>query len=295
MLADLLYGAGLHDLAEPIDMLEGGAGDGSLKPFFCRMGNKYTVRHKILPLIPDHEVYVEPFAGSGAIFFNKTKAVKNVLNDLSKETIAQLRLLQHAPDEITQYPDSNTIQGHKALWNKPARTVPQKIAHNIIRTCAGFRSSMGEVKVAKNIYQSPSIRNRAKKIAEYRDRLRGVSLTSEDYATTIKRNDGPHTFFFIDPPYEGSDAKLGYAGVEDGFDFERLANTLKGIKGKFLMTINDSANIRRVFSDFNQKGFEGAMAMKSQTVTNKNSKDYGKTVKYSRPELFISNYPLKRS
>jgi len=295
MIANLLYGAGLDNLAEDIDELEGGAGDGSLKPFFCRMGNKYTVRHKILPLIPDHTVYVEPFAGSAAIFFSKTKADKNVLNDLSKETISQLRLLQHAPDEITKYPDSNTVQGHKALWNKPATTIPQKIARNIIRTCAGFRSSMAEVKVAKNIYNNPSIRNRAKKVAEYRDRLRGVNLTSEDYATTIKRNDGPHTFFFVDPPYEGSDARLGYAGVEDGFDFERLAKTLKGIKGKFLMTINDSPNVRKVFGDFYQKGFEGAMAMKAQVNTSKASKDYGKVTKYSRPELFISNYPLKRS
>jgi DNA adenine methylase len=154
---------------------------------------------------------------------------------------------------------------------------------------------MGEVKVPKNIYNAPSIHRKVARIAEYRDRLRGVELTSQDYEKVVKANDGPNTFFFIDPPYEGSDTGLHYAGVEDGFDFERLAKTLKGIKGKFLMTINDSPNVRNLFKGFNFRKFEGAHNMKTTTITNKTSKDYGKTVKYSRPEVFISNYRLPAS
>ena len=57
-----------------------------LKPPFCRQGNKYRLRNIIIPMFPQHTIYVEPFAGSSAIFFNKPKLEKNVLNDLAVYT-----------------------------------------------------------------------------------------------------------------------------------------------------------------------------------------------------------------
>jgi len=33
-----------------------------LKPPFCRQGNKYPLRKHIIPLFPNHTIYVEPFA-----------------------------------------------------------------------------------------------------------------------------------------------------------------------------------------------------------------------------------------
>ena len=62
-LYDLLCGAGLHEVAEEI----------RLRPLFPRIGSKFNLRNKIIPLIPEHTTYVEPFAGSSAIFFGRTK------------------------------------------------------------------------------------------------------------------------------------------------------------------------------------------------------------------------------
>jgi DNA adenine methylase len=39
-------------------------------------------RH-ILPLIPEHRLYAEPFFGGGAIFFGKPKSHTEVINDLN--------------------------------------------------------------------------------------------------------------------------------------------------------------------------------------------------------------------
>ena len=85
-------------------------------------------------------------------------------------------------------------------------------------------------------------------------------------------------FFFIDPPYENTD-KTFYN--ESQFDYEKLAYILKNIKGLFLLTLNDTKNIRNIFKDFIIKKIN----VKSQGWRNNNKH-------IVRKELFIMNYTL---
>jgi len=55
--------------------------DEELKPIFCRTGSKTSIVDKILRIIPNHNTYVEAFAGGAAVFWKKPKANKNVIND----------------------------------------------------------------------------------------------------------------------------------------------------------------------------------------------------------------------
>ena len=284
-LAELLHGAGLHHWAYDVsgDDLEGGGEDDvSLKPFFCRMGSKFLLRKMIVPMIPPHQKYVEPFAGGAAIFFSKDKAVKSVLNDLDKETAGALKLLQHAPTALDQYPKSDTLAGHMRIFNTPPAGTAQKIARQVVKTCSGFSGT--PVENSKRIYKSPSIQTKVKHIEDYKEKLKGVKITSQDYAKVIQQNDGPNTFFFIDPPYENTAKSAGYA-EDKGFDFERLANVLSHIKGKFLMTMNASPRIRQLFSRFNQKPFTALSNLALKETS-------GKRKAYERQELFIYNYTL---
>lgn len=62
----------------------------------------------------------------------------------------------------------------------------------------------------------------------------------------IARYDGPEALFYIDPPYWGSEDDYG-RGVWDRHDFAALAEQLRGIKGRFLLSINDVPEIRELF------------------------------------------------
>lgn len=277
-LHELLCGAGLHDIADEL----------RLRPIFPRVGNKFALRNKILPLIPEHKTYVEPFAGSSAIFFWKPKADHSVLNDLDKAVVSGLRMLKTAPTDPAKYPQPSTLEAVKRQFVKPATTVPEKIVKRMIVSSSGFLGTT--VERPKQIYRTAGIPQKVRKIADAREKLKGVEITSEDYAKVVRSNDKPSTFFFLDPPYENSTKQMGYAEHKD-FDFERLADTLKHIKGKFLMTINDSPRIRDLFSSFYIKPF-----VADTNLRQVNHRKDGKKVStpYERKEVFISNYPLTK-
>ena len=46
-----------------------------------RLGNKTSIAKDIIKHFPPHDLYIEPFFGAGGIFFNKTPAKYNILND----------------------------------------------------------------------------------------------------------------------------------------------------------------------------------------------------------------------
>lgn len=54
---------------------------------FRYAGGKFYARNLILEHIPEHLYYIEPFAGGASIFFAKSKAQKNWLNDIDDDLI----------------------------------------------------------------------------------------------------------------------------------------------------------------------------------------------------------------
>lgn len=285
MISELLYGAGLKGHAFAYELCGCGVDD-PLRPMYPRIGNKFKLRNMIVPLIPEHTKYVEPFAGSSAIFFAKPKAEQNVLNDLDKDTIRGLRLLQNAPTDVESYPDLTTRKEHQDYFTHPLKSKQGQIALRIIETADGFFGM--KVEKPEGIYKHPSIRRKVRNIAEYKEKLKDVKITSEDYGKVIKANDGAGSFFFLDPPYEESNKRMGYAEHKD-FDFERLADILSHIRGKFLMTINDSPRIRELFKSYNIRPFK---ALTNVSQTNFFVKGKMEHRPYERNELFISNYRL---
>jgi DNA adenine methylase len=78
-------------------------------------------------------------------------------------------------------------------------------------------------------------------------RLGDVVIENLDWADLLPRYDRPETLFYLDPPYWGSEGDYG-PGLFARADFEQLAAALGKLDGKFLLSINDTPEIRALFA-----------------------------------------------
>lgn len=108
-------------------------------------------------------------------------------------------------------------------------------------------------------------------------------IENRDFEKLIKQYDHEEAFFYCDPPYSKG---CGYAvtSTED-FDHECLRDVLKGIKGRFLLSYDDSPKVRELY-----KGFEMIEVERQNGINNRQGTDRANKV---FKELLIANYPIR--
>lgn len=236
----------------------------------CRGGSKRRIRETIKRLSPEFKTYVEPFVGSAAIyFFMDIGDRKAVLNDTNEIVISSLKIIKSNPsiENIEKFRGASR-EDIQSFVSRPHTSAIDKLASNIYTLCNTFGNiGFGE------IYTDIDLTNKLKKIPQYADYMKNTIVTKGDWTSTLKY-DSPDTFFFIDPPYEKSE------GIYKDYvvDYNDMSERLKKIKGKFMLTLNDSKNIRDTFSSFNIRGI---------SVKGKGNKGIGIS---TRKELIITNY-----
>jgi len=216
-------------------------------PVFCRMGSKTAIKKIVTEKIPDDfDLYVEPFVGSGVIYLNMNlQNKKSILNDLDKDLMEGYKAIKTGItlDEKT-FTFSNNAKVQEDFYKKTHSNHNDKFIAQVIKTCGTF-STTGFGKVYNSITKS-SFRKKIKNAKKQKDFFKNTRLFNTDYKNIIKKFDSNKTFFYLDPPYEKSDQLY----KNDSIDLNEMSNLLKNIKGRFLLSINDSPNTRNIFKDF---------------------------------------------
>jgi len=100
-------------------------------------------------------------------------------------------------------------------------------------------------------------------IEETHKRLQHVQIECLPYEEVLKRYDRPSTLFFVDPPYWGPKLyKFNFAPS----DFTVLAERLAGLKGRFILSLNDRPEVRQVFGQFRQRPLTVAYSAQRQSA-----------------------------
>jgi DNA adenine methylase len=81
------------------------------------------------------------------------------------------------------------------------------------------------------------------------ERLAGVVIERLPWSAFLARYDRPGTLFYLDPPYFDCEGDYG-EGMFERADFERMADQLAHLKGRFILSLNDHPEVRRVFARF---------------------------------------------
>jgi DNA adenine methylase len=242
----------------------------TLPPFFCRIGTKKKVSKELASMVPpNYKLYVEPFVGGGAMFVELYgRADKYVINDLDKDLIQGWKLLKKGVELSPFLDERHSVEEYNHFYKKPPRNNSERLSQLLLQACGTFGSN-GMGKIYNTI---TGVKN--KLIPAYRELLQNTTVLNRDYKEVIKKYDGINTFFFIDPPYEES-SQLYKNGKQD---FEELLSIVSSIKGRFMLTLNDSPTIRKLFSKF---------SIKKTIITRTTQNSIGKK---TRGELIITNY-----
>lgn len=75
-----------------------------------------------------------------------------------------------------------------------------------------------------------------------------VVIENKDFESLIRNYDRPNAFFYCDPPYFKTEHYYDAAFSEA--DHRRLKQCLSSIKGRFILSYNDSEFIRELYRDF---------------------------------------------
>lgn len=116
-------------------------------------------------------------------------------------------------------------------------------------------------------------------ITELKNRMANVVVENQDFETLINHYDRPDAFFYADPPYFSTEDMYAVGFNLD--DHVRLRDTLKNIKGKFLLSYNDCPEIRELYNGFSLFDFSRTHSMAQRYEAGKEFR-----------ELLIGNYDL---
>ena len=249
-------------------------------PIVPWIGGKRRLAKHILPLFPAHTCYVEPFCGAAALYFLKTPSKTEVINDINGELVNLYRVVKHHLEEfIRQFKWALVSrQIYKWLQDTPEETLTdiQRAARFYYLQKQAYGGKVADHTFGTSTTSAPRFNLlRIEEELSAHLRLSRTLIEHLDWHQCIERYDRPHTLFYCDPPYWGTE---GY-GVEFGLEnYDHMADLARRIKGKMIISVNDIPEMRQVFNGLNMQSVDISYNLK---VTGKPS---------PKKELVICNF-----
>jgi len=238
------------------------------------IGGKRNLARRLVAIIDDIPctAYAEPFVGMGGIFLRRTRRPRvEVINDISEDVTTFFRILQI---HYIAFMDMLRFQlTTRAGFERLIRTDPSTLTD--LQRAARFlylqRLAFGGKVSGRNFgvdANSPARFNVTKLgpvLEELHERLAAVTIERLAYVDFIRKYDRPGTLFYLDPPYWGCEDDYG-ANVFGPEDFEQLAAVLADVSGQFILSVNDTPEIRAIFAQFELEEVETTYSLATKVT-----------------------------
>jgi len=257
-----------------------------MNSFLAYMGGKSLLANKIIAMIPKHDCYCEVFAGAAWLLFKKEESEVEIINDINTDLVTLYRVVKHHIEEFIRYLKWILVARDEfarfRAENPETLTDIQRAVrfYFLLKTGYAGRIHKPSFSVATSSRPRLNLLRVEEELSAIHLRLSRVYVENRPYADIVARFDKPNTFFYLDPPYYGCEDYYG-PGIFSRADFVTLRDILANVQGKFILSINDVAEIRKLF-----KGFCIETAATSYSAA-------GADRKKRVTELLIGNYELK--
>jgi DNA adenine methylase len=217
-------------------------------------GGKSYLARRIVELMPDHDVYVEPFCGGCNVLLNKPKADVEIAGDAYGAVINFWQTLQRDGDNVVAIvndvayrredfdaakafcenigPDCDPLAwaAEFLVWNRMSRG-------GLGRDFAWSERLRGGMPGDVNAWDTM-----VRAMKQVRRRVEGVAFCPRDARTLIRQYDQPGALIYCDPPYlkETRAVRSAYAHEMSYEDHMELLAALRRCRGKVMLSGYDS-------------------------------------------------------
>lgn len=213
-------------------------------------GAKNRIADWICSFIPKHKVYLEPFFGSGAVFFNKIPSRIETINDLDGEVVNYFRVLREKPEELAALLALTPFAREEYLeaftWSEETSDV-ERARRFAVRCWQGFGSS----NLYRNGFRSSQQGTGPHTTKEWRglpermmaagERLKNAQIEQLPAMELIARYHTEDVFIYADPPYlHGTRKGYLYRHEMSDAEHEELLSALREHPGKVLISGYDN-------------------------------------------------------
>lgn len=258
---------------------------------FKWVGGKSRLRRHIIPLLPPHTCYVEPFAGAAWVLFGKPPSDVEVINDIDQELINFFRVVRDCPEQLIASFEWNLVS--RAEFTRLAQTEPGSLspvqrAHRFYYIImAGWGGELNYPRFQTSVSDgghgnrlAGAMKTLRSRLEPVHKRLSTVIIENLDWVECISRYDSDRTVFYLDPPYPGNGANYAH-NMRAWDDHYTLAASLQKRRGKWLLSSYDIPEIRELFRDNVIIPIQSASGM----VTAKGGKE-----RVLNREVIVTNY-----
>lgn len=223
------------------------------------IGGKRAIANQIIAAFPKHTTYVEAFAGGAQVLFHKEPSQVEVINDLDGEMVNFFRVCQQHYEELVRYLRFVLVsrKWHELLKATDPTTLTdvQRAARHLYLLKNSYASLVLRLNYKCHVVQPPGFNpeRMPQLIEETHKRLARVQIESLPYEKVLEKFDRPQTLFYLDPPYY---ARQLYRFNLTHDDFVKMAERLRNLKGKFVLSLNDTPEVREIFRKFKANGIE---------------------------------------
>jgi DNA adenine methylase len=232
-------------------------------------GSKWSIADKIVEIMPKHNIYLEPFFGSGAVFFNKAPCNTEILNDLDGEIVNLFKVIRDNPGalsnviELTPYSREEYQESYKRSEKElgPIEKARQFLIRcNMARAGMQYYSSSwrhaGPVLGAKTKQRVTGDWNKVpERIIEAAKRLKDAEIENRSAFELIKKYNRKDCLIYVDPPYLLSTRRQRYYNVEmtENEEHRELLELLKNHLGPVIISGYDSELYEDTLQGWNKK------------------------------------------
>lgn len=226
-----------------------------MRAIFKYPGAKWCINQWIIDRFPEqHHSYLEPFFGSGGVFFKKKRSPIETINDLDGDVINFFRWCVRDPEQLAKE-IYFTPYARDVYENAFREVVTPETDHDSLRSAVmfaakmmmgyGFRTNGSKVGFKRDIqgreaaYATKDWCDMPGRIMKVAERLRGVQIENRPAVQLIREFNFENVLIYADPPYvitSRSCKRDQYKHEMSDEDHEELLDVLMEHKGKVILS-----------------------------------------------------------